>query len=213
VKQDQHLTVVGPSGIGKSTLTRLVAGLQPGQRGQITFGGAALPTIPEPVLRQRIALVPQEAYIFSGTLRENLTYLRPGATTADLDACSLAVGLWPLAERLGGYGAVLGDGQATLSDGERQLIAAGRAYLSPATLVILDEATCHLDPTAEARVERAFAERRGSLIVIAHRISSAQRADRVLLLDGTRTNLGTHRQLLESSPRYADLAGAWLPVF
>jgi ABC-type multidrug transport system fused ATPase/permease subunit len=212
LKQGEHLTVVGPSGTGKSTLTRLVAGLQPAQRGQITFGGAALHTIPEPVLRQRIALVPQEAYIFSGTLRENLTYLRPDATTADLHACSAAVGLWPLAERLGGYEAVLGDGQAALSDGERQLIAAGRAYLSPATLVILDEATCHLDPAAEAHVEQAFAERHGSLIVIAHRISSAQRADRVLLLDGARTNLGTHRQLLESSPQYADLAGAWLPA-
>jgi ABC-type multidrug transport system fused ATPase/permease subunit len=222
LKQGEHLTVVGPSGTGKSTLTRLVAGLQPAQcqpaqcqpaqRGQITFGGAALPTIPEPVLRQRIALVPQEAYIFSGTLRENLTYLRPDATTADLDACSVAVGLWPLAKRLGGYEAVLGDGQATLSDGERQLIAAARAYLSPASLVILDEATCHLDPTAEAHIEQAFAARRGSLIVIAHRISSAQRADRVLLLDGTRTNLGTHRELLENSTQYADLAGAWRPA-
>jgi ATP-binding cassette, subfamily B, bacterial RamB/AmfA len=212
LKQGEHLTVVGPSGSGKSTLTRLMAGLEPSQCGQITFGGAALHTIPEPVLRQRIALVPQEAYVFSGTLRENLTYLRPDATTADLDACSVAVGLWPLAERLGGYEAVLGDGRATLSDGERQLIAAGRAYLSPAPLVILDEATCHLDPTAEARVEEAFAERHGSLIVIAHRISSAQRADRVLLLDGTRTNLGTHRQLLESSSQYADLAGAWRPA-
>jgi ABC-type multidrug transport system fused ATPase/permease subunit len=212
LEQGEHLAVVGPSGIGKSTLTRLVAGLQPAQHGQITFGGAALHTIPEAALRQRIALVPQEAYIFSGTLRENLTYLRPGATGADLDACSAAVGLGPLAERLGGYEAVLGGGQGPLSDGERQLIAAGRAYLSPAVLVILDEATCHLDPVAEARVEQAFAERHGSLIVIAHRISSAQRADRVLLLDGSRANLGTHRELLESSPLYSDLAGAWVPA-
>jgi ABC-type multidrug transport system fused ATPase/permease subunit len=210
--EGEHLAVVGPSGIGKSTLTRLVAGLQPGQRGQIIFGGAALPTIPEPVLRQRIALVPQEAYVFPGTLRENLTYLRPDATSADLDACSVAVGLWSLAERLGGYEAVLGGSQATLSDGERQLIAAGRVYLSRATLVILDEATCHLDLTAEAQVEEAFAERGGSLIVIAHRISSALRADRVLLLDGAQAILGTHAELLESSSQYADLAGAWLPV-
>jgi ABC-type multidrug transport system fused ATPase/permease subunit len=209
--EGEHLAVVGPSGIGKSTLARLVAGLQPGQRGGITFGGAPLHTIPEPVLRQRIALIPQEAYIFSGTLRENLTYLCPDATSAELDACSVALGLWPLAERLGGYEAVLGGGQAVLSDGERQLIAAGRVYLSRATVVILDEATCHLDLPAEAQVEDAFAERDGSLIVIAHRLSSAQRADRVLLLDGTRAILGTHRQLLESSPQYADLAGAWAP--
>jgi len=210
--EGEHLAVVGPSGIGKSTLTRLVAGLVAGQRGQITFGGAALHEIPEPVLRQRIALVPQEAYIVSGTLRENLTYLRPDATGTELDTCRAALGLGPLAERLGGYEAVLGGSGAALSDGERQLIVAGRVYLSRATLVILDEATCHLDLAAEAQVEEAFAERDGSLIVIAHRISSAQRADRVLLLDGTRAILGTHQQLLESSPQYADLAGAWVPV-
>jgi ABC-type multidrug transport system fused ATPase/permease subunit len=210
--EGEHLAVVGPSGIGKSTLTRLMAGLQAGQRGQITFGARPLHEIPEPVLRQRIALVPQEAYIFRGTLRENLTYLRPDATHAELDACSAAVGLGSLAERLGGYEAVLGGSQAALSDGERQLIAAGRVYLSRATLVILDEATCHLDLAAEAQVEQAFAERDGSLIVIAHRISSAQRADRVLLLDGTRAIMGTHQQLLGSSPQYADLAGAWVSM-
>jgi ATP-binding cassette, subfamily C, bacterial len=176
------------------------------------LGCAALPLIPEPVLRQLIALIPQEAYVFGGTLHENLTYLRPDATRAELDACSAAVGLVPLVERLGGYQAVVGGQEAVLSDGERQLIAAGRAYLSPAALVILDEATCHLDLAAEAQVERAFAERAGSLIVIAHRISSARRAQRVLLLDGTRAVLGTHPQLLDISPRYADLAGRWEPV-
>jgi ABC-type multidrug transport system fused ATPase/permease subunit len=207
----EHLAVVGPSGIGKSTLARLLASLQAGQRGTITFGGAALHLIPEPVLRAHVALIPQEAYVFGGTLRENLTYLNPGACTAELDACGTALGLTALVDRLGGYEAVLGGPQSVLSDGERQLIAAGRVYLSRATLVILDEATCHLDLAAEARVERAFAERDGSLIVIAHRISSAQRADRVLLLDGSRAILGSHRQLLETSPQYGDLAGAWVP--
>jgi ABC-type multidrug transport system fused ATPase/permease subunit len=209
--EGEHLAIVGPSGIGKSTLARLLIRIHAGQRGQISFGGAALQLIPEPVLRQQIALVPQEAYIFGGTLHENLTYLRPDATHAELDACSAAVGLTPLVERLGGYEAVLGGKDGVLSDGERQLIAAGRVYLSPAALVILDEATCHLDLAAEARVERAFAARAGSLIVIAHRISSAQRAQRVLLLDGTRAILGTHWQLLNISPQYADLAGSWEP--
>jgi ATP-binding cassette subfamily C protein len=213
--EGEHLAVVGPSGIGKSTLARLVAGVQAGQRGclqcgQIMFGGVALPLIPEPVLRQQIALIPQEAYIFGGTLRDNLTYLRPDATQAELDTCAAAVGLTPLVERIGGYQAVIGGAsELALSDGERQLIAAGRVYLSRATLAILDEATCHLDPATEAQVERAMADRHGSLIVIAHRMSSARRADRVLLLDGSRPVLGSHRQLLSSSPRYADLAGAW----
>jgi ATP-binding cassette subfamily C protein len=208
---DDHLAVVGPSGIGKSTLARLLAGIQSGQHGEVTFGGVALHLIPEPVLRRRIALIPQEAYIFRGTLRENLTYLRPDATSAELDACSTAVGLTPLVDRLGGYQAVLGDQEGTLSDGERQLIAAGRVYLSRAALVILDEATCHLDLAAEQHIERAFAERAGSLVVIAHRISSAQRAKRVLVLDGARAILGTHPRLLKISPPYADLAGSWEP--
>src|SRR5262249_32130668 len=145
----EHLAVVGPSGIGKSTLARLVTGIQAVQRGRIAFGGVELRRIPEPVLRQRIALIPQEAYVFEGTLRENLTYLRRDATRADLDACGVAVGLTPLVERLGGYDAVIGGDVAGLSDGERQLIAAARVYLSRATLVILDEATCHLDLAAE----------------------------------------------------------------
>jgi ABC-type multidrug transport system fused ATPase/permease subunit len=209
LREGGHLAVVGPSGIGKSTLARLVAGLQAGQSGQITFGAAPLHLIPDAVLRKRIAILPQEAYVFSGTLRENLTYLRPDATDAELDACSAAVGLAPLLDRLGGYDALLGGTDAALSAGERQLVALGRVYLSRATLVILDEATCHLDPAAEARAELAFADRAGSLLVIAHRISSARRAERILVLDGTRAVLGTHSQLLESSPLYADLAGRW----
>jgi ATP-binding cassette subfamily C protein len=211
LREGGHLAIVGPSGIGKSTLARLVAGVQAGHSGQITFGAAPLHLIPEPVLRQRIAILPQEAYVFSGTLRENLTYLRTDATDAELDACGAAVGLAPMVDRLGGYEALLGGPDAVLSAGERQLVALGRVYLSRASLVILDEATCHLDPAAEAQAELAFADRAGSLLVIAHRISSARRAERILVLDGTRAALGTHSQLLETSPLYADLAGRWAP--
>ena len=103
-------------------------------------------------------------------------------------------GLTPVVERLSGYDAVLVP--AALSAGERQLVALTRAYLSPARLVVLDEATCHLDAAAEERAERAFAARPGSLIVIAHRMTSARRARRVLLLDGTQAWIGTHEELL-----------------
>jgi ATP-binding cassette, subfamily B, bacterial RamB/AmfA len=207
--RDEHLAIVGPSGIGKSTLAALVAGIQANQSGQITLGGVPLDQVRSSVLRQRIALIPQEAYVFTGTLRENLTYLRPGVTDAELDACGTAVGLMPLVERLGGYEALVGGAESALSAGERQLIALGRVYLSTATVVILDEATCHLDPGAEARAELAFAGRGGSLLVIAHRISSALRARRILVLDGTQALLGTHADLLAGSRLYADLAGAW----
>ena len=109
--------------------------------------------------------------------------------------------------RLGGYDAVVNP--AALSAGERQLIALTRSYLSPAPIAILDEATCHLDPAAEAQAEAAFASRHGTLIVVAHRITSALRAQRVLVLDGNRPQAGDHASLLASSAMYRDLVGYW----
>ncbi|MFB9839641.1 ATP-binding cassette domain-containing protein, partial [Actinoallomurus acaciae] len=97
----------------------------------------------------------------------------------------------------------------SLSAGERQLVALARAFASPARLVILDEATCHLDAAAEEHAERAFAARPGALMVIAHRMTSARRARRVLVLDGTRAWLGAHGDLLEDCPLYRELHGHW----
>jgi ATP-binding cassette, subfamily B, bacterial RamB/AmfA len=152
-------------------------------------------------------VIPQEAYVFSGTLRENLTYFRPDAASGDLDEAVDLLGLRPLADLLGGYDAVVET--RDLSAGERQLIALTRAYLSAAPLAILDEATCHLDPAAEARAEAAFAARPGTLVVIAHRMSSALRGRRILVMDGAGTVLGTHQSLLARSPSYRDLIGHW----
>jgi ABC-type multidrug transport system fused ATPase/permease subunit len=208
-----HLAVVGPSGAGKSTLANLLAGLLRPQRGEVRLGGVPLQRLEEGALRRAVALIPQEAYVFAGTLRENLTYLAPGAGDRDLDRALAAVGLDATVARLGGYGAAIGPGGGGLSAGERQLVALARVHLSPAVVVLLDEATCHLDPAAEARAEAAFAERAagsgGALVVIAHRISSALRAHRILLLDGPRPRLGTHESLLAGSPLYADLVGYW----
>jgi ATP-binding cassette subfamily C protein len=118
-----------------------------------------------------------------------------------------AVGAATLVDRLGGLDADVVPGE--LSAGERQLIALVRAYLSPAPVVVLDEATCHLDPVAEARAEEAFAERGGTLIVIAHRVSSALRARRVLVLDGVTAADGDHAELLATSALYRELLGHW----
>jgi ATP-binding cassette subfamily C protein len=112
-----------------------------------------------------------------------------------------------LARDLGGYGAQVDP--AALSAGERQLVALTRAYLSPARIVLLDEATCHLDPAAEARAEEAFAARDGTLIVIAHRLTSALRARRVLVMDGSRAQVGTHEEMVAASRLYRDLVGRW----
>ncbi|MBG0824235.1 ABC transporter ATP-binding protein [Planomonospora sp. ID91781] len=204
VPDGDHLAVVGPSGIGKSTLAGLIAGVLRPDAGEVLVGGVPADRL-APAER---VLIPQEAYVFRGSLMENLTYLaRAGA--GQVDEAVAAVGLAGLVERLGGYRAEIRP--ALLSPGERQLVALARAYLTPARLIVLDEATCHLDPVAEARAEEAFARRGGTLLVIAHRPASALRARRVLVMDGTRVRLGTHGELLASSPLYAGLVGRWDP--
>jgi ATP-binding cassette subfamily C protein len=152
-------------------------------------------------------LIPQEAYVFAGTIGENLRYLHPAATVTELDTVVDALGLRSVVARIGGYDAAVDPG--TLSAGERQLIAVARAHLTPAPVLILDEATCHLDPVAEERVERVLAARGGTLIVVAHRISSALRAQRIVLMDGANMFAGTHGDLLANSPLYRDLVGLW----
>ncbi len=204
VPPGDHLAVVGPSGIGKSSLAGLLAGMLSPGAGEVLLDGLPVAGLG----RSWRILIPQEAYVFTGTLKENLTYLSP-ATKTELDEAAEAIGLTPLITRLGGYGAAITP--AALSAGERQLIALTRAYLPPARVVILDEATCHLDPAAgrAAGPETAFSRREGTLVVIAHRISSARRARRILVLDGTRPEVGDHSSLLASSAMYADLAGQW----
>jgi ATP-binding cassette subfamily C protein len=202
VAPGEHLAVVGPSGIGKSTVVSLVCGLRRPDSGAVQLGDTPAIEMDAAELAATRVLIPQEAYVFSGTLRDNLTYLRPDATTADLDAAVAAVGT-----ELGDYD--VGIHPQEMSAGERQLVALVRAYLSPAPLVVLDEATCHLDPVAERRAERAFADRPGTLVVIAHRISSALRADRVLVLDGAGAVVGDHESLVRISPLYRDLLGHW----
>lgn len=203
----EHLAVVGASGAGKSTLVNLLAGLLRPDAGVVSLGGRALGEIPRGAVPRLRTLIPQEAYVFAGTVRENAGYLNALARADEIADAAGRVGAQRLIERLGGLDAPVRP--ELLSAGERQLLALVRAYLSPAAVVLLDEATCHLDPDAERRAEQAFRERPGVLVVVAHRISSALRADRVLLLDGTRTTVGTHRELAARSAQYADLVGHW----
>lgn len=216
VRRGEHIAVVGPSGIGKSTLAGVVSGLVAPDDGTVLLGGEPVTGRSTQELAARRVLIPQQAYVFTGSVRDNLLYLRPDATSGELTDAVDALAAGPLVDRLGGPDAVLDP--RGLSHGERQLLALCRAYLSAAPLVLLDEATCHLDPVAEARAERAFAERAfsdgtrardGALIVVAHRLSSARRADRVLVLDGTTPRFGTHEELLTSSALYRDLVGHW----
>ncbi|MGW1520407.1 ATP-binding cassette domain-containing protein [Streptomyces sp. NPDC002287] len=208
LREGEHLAVVGPSGIGKSTLTALLAGLLPPSRGTVLLAGAPAWTGPVPSPDPRRTLLPQHAYVFTGSVRENLTHLCPGPVPrARLERAVAALGADALVGRLGGPDAPVDP--ATLSQGERQLLALVAAYLSPAPLLLLDEATCHLDPAAEERAERALAARPGTLVVVAHRISSAARADRILVLDGNRAVCGTHEDLPARSALYRELVGVW----
>ncbi|NKQ55405.1 ABC transporter ATP-binding protein [Amycolatopsis sp. K13G38] len=205
LRAGDHLAVVGPSGIGKSTLAALLTGMVAPQAGLVLLGGVPVREVRPSLLHKLVALVPQETYLFAGTVRENLALFAPRATDEQLLEAVRAVHADEVVARLGGlYGGV-----TDLSAGEAQLLGLARVYASPALVVILDEATSNLDPAAEARAERAFTERDGILIVIAHRLSSAVRAKRVLVMDGRETLLGSHEELLNSSPRYAALMRAW----
>lgn len=203
-----HVAVVGPSGAGKSTLAALLCGMRQPGRGTVTVGGEAAVGLAGHD-RLRPALVPQEAYVFAGTVRENLAYLAPGTADHVLHDIAGRFGLDPVIERLGGLDGAVPPGGTGLSAGERQLIALTRTYLAPAPIVILDEATCHLDPAAERRAEREFARRGGTLVVIAHRISSALHARRVMLVDSGHVVSGSHADLLKDSARYRELVGYW----
>ncbi|MGH7685952.1 MAG: ABC transporter ATP-binding protein [Candidatus Dormibacteria bacterium] len=205
IAHGDHIAIVGPSGAGKSTLASLIAGLLAPSAGAVRIGSMSAAQMRRAAATQRV-LIPQEAYVFSASLLENITYLNPGASRASVERAVAALAP-ELAERIGGLDAPVDP--AALSAGERQLITLVRAYVSDAPVIVLDEATCHLDPHTEAEVEAAFARRDGTLIVIAHRISSAQRAKRVLLLDRGDALIGTHEELVNRSRLYCTLVGRW----
>ena len=154
-------------------------------------------------------MVPQEAYVFAGSLHDNLTYLRPTASEAEIAASAQAVGLERVLDRLGGLEAEIDLAKSGLSAGERQLITLVRAHLAATPIVVLDEATCHLDPAAEDRAERAFMATGSTLVVVAHRMSATLRAKRVVVMDGAGVDIGRHRELLERHTLYADYHGIW----
>lgn len=201
--EGDHLVVVGPSGIGKSTLAGLIAGVLEAEAGQVRIGGHLVRYVDA----QAVVLIPQEAYVFAGTLGENLTYLNLGATPQQVDDAIDKLGMRPLVARIGGLAAPVD--ASSLSAGERQHITLVRAYLSRAPIVVLDEASCHLDPHTEALIEHAFARTGRTLVVIAHRISSALRGRRVLVMDGTDLLVGTHKEMRARSSLYRDLIGHW----
>lgn len=210
----EKLALVGPTGAGKSTLAKLMARLYDPVDGRVTFGGVDLRDASPTELRRRIVVVPQEGFLFAGTLFDNLRIGRPDATEADvLDALD-ALGLRERIESLpDGLTTAVAERGSRLSAGERQLVSLGRAALADPAILVLDEATSSLDPGTEALVEvaleRLMAGR--SVIVIAHRLSTAARSDRVgVVVDGRLAELGGHDELIEAGGHYAALYRNWV---
>ena len=202
-----HLAIVGPSGIGKSSLAALLAGVLAPNRGAVEIGGVPLHRREDRC--QLVTMVPQEAYVFAGSLRDNLVYLRPSASDDEVLASAQAIGLERVLARLGGLDAEIDLAKSGLSAGEQQLVCLVRAHLSASPIVVLDEATCHLDPAAEDRAERAFMATGRTLIVVAHRMSATLRANRVLVMDADKIAIGQHAELLQRHALYADFHATW----
>lgn len=205
----QMVALVGPSGAGKTTITHLVARLYDVGAGTVRVGGRDVRDVTLQSLEDTVGYVTQDAHMFHDTIRANLLYARPGATDPDIWAALEAAQIAPLLRNLpDGLDTVVGDRGYRLSGGERQRLAIARLLLKAPAIVVLDEATAHLDSESEAAVQRALdaaLEGRTSL-VIAHRLSTVRHADQILVIDGGRVvQRGTHATLLSEGGLYADL--------
>ncbi|MGV9822033.1 ABC transporter ATP-binding protein [Nocardia xishanensis] len=206
--EGQRLAVVGPSGSGKTTLLQVLARFYDVDAGAVRIGGVDVRAIDTEVLMSQFAIVFQDVYLFDGTIEENVRLARPDADDAELLAAATAARLDEVIERLpDGWATNVGEGGALLSGGERQRVSIARALLKNAPIVLLDEVTSALDPVNEAAVhagiEHLMAGR--TVVMVAHRLRTVQRADHIVFLDGGRiAEHGTHDELLRRGGRYAD---------
>jgi ATP-binding cassette, subfamily B, bacterial len=201
--------LVGPSGAGKTTITALAARLYDPDVGTVRIGGYDLRDVTQESLHNAVGVVTQDAHLFHDTIRANLTYARPEAAEPELIGACEAAQIWDLISDLpDGLDTVVGDRGYRLSGGEKQRLAVARLLLKAPSVVVLDEATAHLDSESEVAVQRALktALAGRTSLVIAHRLSTIREADQILVVDAGRiTERGTHEQLLEAGGLYADL--------
>ena len=213
VRNGERLALVGPTGAGKSTLAKLMARLYDPSSGEVIYGGVDLRRTTMTSLRERIVVVPQEGFLFNGTIRDNVRMARVTATDAQVDTALESLGILERFLQLpDGLETQVRERGGRLSAGERQLVALGRAALVDPAVLVLDEATSNLDPGTEAEVEHALERLMigRTTIVVAHRLTTVQRADRIAVISNARiVEVGTHLELIALSGHYAALARAW----
>jgi ATP-binding cassette subfamily B protein len=205
----QLTALVGPSGAGKTTITHLVSRLYDPDQGAVLIGGQDLRDVTLDSLHDTVGVVTQDAHMFHDTIRANLSYARPEATEADLIAACQAAQIWDLISALpDGLNTIVGDRGYRLSGGEKQRLAIARLLLKAPSVVVLDEATAHLDSESEVAVQAALktALSGRTSLVIAHRLSTIREADQILVIDEGRVReRGTHADLLAAGGLYAEL--------
>jgi len=209
VEPGSLVALVGPSGAGKTTITSLVARLYDPTAGGIRINGLDLRDAQTESLHDAVGVVTQDAHLFHDTIRANLAYAAPSATEDEMVAALRAAQVWSLVDSLpSGLDTVVGDRGHRLSGGEKQRLAIARLLLKGPGLIVLDEATAHLDSESEQALQRALdhALRDRSALVIAHRLSTVRHADQILVVDdGTVVERGTHAELVASGGLYSEL--------